>query len=287
MTEWKSWPSWRRLVAIARARSGGSAAAAGSLAAGSLADLVEGIGNYAPDAYPVAIREIADELLVNRPAMAPIVGLVNAVFLGLPLGPESLAGELRLIERRMAASTGLLAEVGAGLIKEGTNVLTHGGSVSVKGILLRASEDRQFSVSCAATLPLGEGIELAADLANEGLLVEVVPDDQVSEALPGVDLVVLGANAFGPERALNVAGSGEIVEEARSFGLPVYLAASVEKALPELLFERAAVSAQATGEFEPIPLAAATSIITEIGVLDPVAAGKLAADRRVASELVA
>ena len=165
MTEWKSWPSWRRLMAIARARSGGSAAAAGSLAAGSFADLVEGIGNYAPEAYPVAIREMADELLVSRPAMAPIVGLVNAVYLGLPLGPEGLADELRLIERRMAASTGLLAEVGAGLISEGTNILTHGASVSVKGMLLRASEDRFFSVSCAATLPLGEGIGRPASTA--------------------------------------------------------------------------------------------------------------------------
>ncbi len=285
MTEWKSWPSWRRLVAIARARSGGSAAAAGSLAAGSLAELVEGIGEYAPDAFPSAVREIVDELIVNRPVMAPIVTLANAVYLGIPLGPARLATELRLIERRMAASTGILAEVGAALVGDGVTVLTHGGSASVKGMLLRAAELRDFSVSCAATLPLGEGIELAADLANEGLRVEVVPDDQATEALPGVDLVVMGANAFGPDQVLNVAGSGEIVDEAAELGLPVYLVASVEKALPGPLFERAVAAAAGSGEFEPIPLSRVTSVVTEIGVLDPIAAGTLAAERRVASEL--
>lgn len=286
MTEWKTWPSWRRLVAIARAPVAGSAAATGSLAAGSLADLVESIGAYAPEGYPVAIEEIAAELLRQQPEMAPIVGLVNAVFLRLPDGPDELAAELRSMEARMAASTGLLAAVGSALVEPGSAVLTHGGSGSVKAMLVLAAESRRFSVSCAATLPLGEGVELAADLAAEGLRVEVVPDEQVLETLPGVDLVVMGANAFGPDHAMNVIGSSAVVEEAGIIGLPIYLVASLEKALPALLFERAAGSVAGSRRFETVPLEMVTGLVTEVGILDPESAGKLAADRRVAPALV-
>jgi translation initiation factor 2B subunit (eIF-2B alpha/beta/delta family) len=286
VTEWKSWPSWRRLIAIARVRTSGSAAAAGSLAAGSLADLVEGVGNYAPEAYPDAIVEISDELLERQPAMAPIVGLVNTVYLGLGGGPESLAAELRRVQRRMATSAGLLAEIGAALVGEDAAVLTHGGSASVKGMLLRAAAERRISVSCATSLPEGAGIELAADLAAEGLRVEVVPDDQVPEALPGVDMVIFGAAAFGPDYSLAVTGSPSIVIEAQDLGLPVYLVASVEKALPQPLFDRAVVAAAATRQFEPVALGTLTSVVTEVGILDPLGAGKLAAERRVAPRLV-
>jgi translation initiation factor 2B subunit (eIF-2B alpha/beta/delta family) len=270
---------------MARVHTAGSATAAGSLAARNLAELVEGIGTYAPEGYPDAIREIADELLRRQPAMAPIVGLVNTVYLGLSEGPGVVAVELRSTADRMATSSGLLAEVGAGLVEDGSAVLTHGGSSSVKGMLLRAAQDRSVSVACAVTMPAGEGIELAADLAAEGLRVEVVPDDQVSEALPGVDLVVMGTTAFGPDQALTVAGSADIVEHAGAIGLPLFVVASVEKALPGLLFDRAVQAGSAAGEYQAIPLSAISGVITEAGVLDPQAAGKLAGERRVAPEL--
>jgi len=286
VTEWKSWPSWRRLVALGRVHTAGSATAAGGLAARALAELVEGIGAYAPEAYPDAVREMAEELLARQPAMAPIVGIVNTVFLELSAGPDEMSRELRAMAQRMATSSGLLAEVGAGVVEEGMSILTHGGSASVKGMLMRAAQDRSISVACAVTLPAGEGVELAADLAAEGLRVEVVPDDQVAEALPGVDLAVSGTTAFGPDQALTVTGSAEIVDQAAEWDLPVYLVASVEKALPGILFDRALRAGIATGDYEPISLAALAGIVTEAGVLDPQAAGKLAAERRVASELM-
>ncbi|MBM3696248.1 MAG: hypothetical protein FJW79_09990, partial [Actinobacteria bacterium] len=104
MTEWVQWPAWRRLVAIARAPVGRSAAATGALAAASLAELVEGLEEYAPEAYPQAVRTIAEELVERCAAVAPLLSLVNTVHLNLEAGPAALAGELRRVERRMAAS---------------------------------------------------------------------------------------------------------------------------------------------------------------------------------------
>jgi len=148
VTEWRQWPSWRRLAAIARAPISGPAAAAGSLAAGSLADLVEALEKYAPSAYPEAVQEIADLLLDQQPSLAPLVGLVNAVYLGLDKEPAELAGSLRDMEQRMAESAGVLSAVGAPLVEEGSIVLTHGASGSVRGMLVEAARERRAPPPC-------------------------------------------------------------------------------------------------------------------------------------------
>jgi len=286
MTEWTQWPSWRRLIAIARAPVGRSAAATGALAAGSLAELVESLEEYAPEAYPGAVRAVADELMDRCAAVAPLVSLVNMVYLALEDGPEALATQLRLVERRMAASSGILARVGAPLIEEGGIVLTHGGSGSVQALLVHTAESRRFFVSCVATLPEGEGIELAADLAAAGLAVEVTPDDQVFEILPDIDLVVVGADALGPRRLMSSAGTAALAAEARPLGVPFYVLASVDKVLPAPLFERAVVAGRLDGRYEATDLALVTAVVTELGVLDPREAAGLAEDREVSPALL-
>jgi len=180
----------------------------------------------------------------------------------------------------------VLSRVGAALVTGGSSVLTVGGSGSVRDLLILAGDSRSFSVVCAATMPFGEGLELAADLAAAGLMVEVIPDDQVIDTVPGVDLVVVGAAALGPHAAMNAVGTLEIAERASVFGVPVYLVASIEKALPEALFRRAVEAGAAAGQFEPIPLALATAVVTEMGILESRAAGQLAAERRVAPALL-
>lgn len=284
MTEWREWPSWRRLAAIARAPITG-AAAAGSLAATNLADLVESIGKYAPEAYPKAVQEISLELVERQPAIAPLVTIVNTVFLHVSDPPEALAADLRATAERMATSATVLARVGAALVPAGSSVLTAGGSGSVRDLLMLAAGSRTFSVACAETMPYGEGIELAADLAAAGLRVEVVPDDQVPDAVPGIDLVVVGAAALGPAAAMNAVGTALIAERARVFAVPVYLVASIDKVLPAPLFDRAVTAGAAAGQFEPVPLDLVTAVVTELGILEPLGAGKLAAERTVAREL--
>jgi len=220
-------------------------------------------------------------LLERCAAVAPLVSLVNTVYLTLDAGPPALAAELRRVERRMAASAGILARVGAELIEEGGIVLTHGGSGSVQALLVHAAETRKFFVSCAATLPEGEGVELAADLASAGLAVEVTPDDQVSEILPDVDLVIVGADALGPRRVMSTAGTAALAAEARPLGIPFYVLASGDKVLPGPLFERAVRAGRLGGRYEATDLALITAVVTERGVLDPREAAGLAEDLEV------
>ncbi len=282
MSEWYDWPSWRRLTAIARAPDA-SAAAIGSLAAGSLVELVEGLADYHPDALPDAVLEIAGELLERHGGMAPIISLVNTVFLAAEEGVDRLVEELRAVQRRSARAAGLLGRIGAGMLEPGSSVLTVGGSTSVRAMLVEAGTSRRVFVSCVATMPEGEGIELASDLAAAGLPVEVVPDEEALDAVEGVDVVLCGATAVGPEGFSNAPGTYGVLRVAREVGIPRFLVVSIEKALPAPLFERAL----AVSGHEEIPLAFAGSVITELGLLDPRALGKLAADRAVAERLLA
>jgi translation initiation factor 2B subunit (eIF-2B alpha/beta/delta family) len=283
-TDWRNWSSWRQVNAIGLLPIGG-AAAAGGLAAGSLAEFVETLAAYAPEAYPEPVRRLAEGLMDRQAAIAPIVGLVNTVFLHLDDGPEALAAELRDLEQRITTSTRLLAEVGAALIADGASVLTFGGSGSVQAVLTEAASNRRVFVSCAATMPMAEGVVMAADLARLGLAVDLVPDDGVGDVIPDHDLVLMGVSALGPDAVMNIAGSAEIVEEAGLAKVPVYLVASVEKALPAVLFDRAVSAGTAEGYYEPISLGAISLVVTEFGVLDPGAAGALAAERSVADPL--
>ncbi len=284
-TDWRNWSSWRRVNAIGLLPIGG-AAAAGGLASGSLAEFVETLALYAPGAYPGPVRALAEDLLRRQPAIAPIVGLVNTVLLHLHEGPERLASELRDLEQRITTSERLLGEAGAALIEDGAAVLTYGGSGSVRAVLMEAADTRRIFVSCAATMPMAEGVEMAADLAGAGLAVDLVPDEEVPDVLIDHDLMLMGVSALGPQAVMNIAGSAEIVEEAGASGIPVYLVASVEKALPGMLFDRAVAAGTAEGYYEPIPLEAISLVVTEFGVLDPRAAGALAAQRTVADPLI-
>ncbi|MCB2224083.1 MAG: hypothetical protein KQH83_07910 [Actinobacteria bacterium] len=284
MVEWRDWPSWRRLNAIARLPVSG-AAAAGGLAAGSMAEFIETLAEYAPSSYPVAVRNVVEDLAARQPAIAPIIGMANTVFLHLEDGPVALAALLRDMERRITVSESLLGEVGAALVEPGAGVLTYGASGSVRSVLTSAGAARQIFVSCATTLPDGEGVEMAADLAAAGVPVELIPDDEIGEVLLGCDIVLLGTSAIGPEAAMNIAGSALLTKEAVDLRVPLYLVASVEKVLPGPLFDRAVGAGTMAGRFEPIPLDDLTAVVTEFGVLAPEAAGNLAAELEVAPEL--
>ena len=253
MNDWRDWPTWRRLLVIATAPDSG-AAAVGSLVAGTLLELIEGIAAYHPDEYEGAVEEIVEEILRRQPAMAPLITLVNTVYLVAGQGPDRLVAELRSIERRTARSTALLGQIGAGLIEPGTSVMTIGGSGSVRSVIVEASSHRRVFVSCVATMPSGQGVEMAADLAGAGVAVEVVSDDEAVDAVGGVDLVLTGAAAVGPEAFANTPGTLEVIESAIEYEIPRYLVVSIEKALPGPLFARAVQARAPTAMARRVPL---------------------------------
>jgi len=96
---------------------------------------------------------------------------------------------------------------------------------------------------------------------------------------------LLGANALGPESAVNVVGTGAITKEAFNLGVKSLLLVSADKALPGPLFERAAAVATASPILELVSLSSLGSIVTEQGVLNAEAVRRLAENKPVAPEL--
>ncbi|MEX0826859.1 MAG: hypothetical protein WD184_08945 [Acidimicrobiia bacterium] len=283
MTDWLDWPSYRRLGSLLRAPEGG-AAEIGSHAATDLADFVEALNRYAPECYPAAIEAIADEIVERQPALAPLVALANAVLLAIEDGPAVVAAEARGFQKRLAASLEILSTVGAALIPEGGSVLTYGGSSSVRAAL-GVARDKGIRVVCSASSGSGEGHLMAADLNSTGLTVEVVDDSMVLEALYAVDLVLVGANALGPDAAVTVAGTGALAKEASNRGVHAVVLASADKALPTPLFDRASAAALVSPMLEVVRLVSFDSIVTELGVLDADGVRRLADAKVVAARL--
>lgn len=283
MTGWQEWPARRRIDSLITAPQGGEAEN-GSLIAAELALFVERIDANAPEAFPEAIDSMVRSIVAHRPTSAPLLTLANAVFLTIDRGPATVIAEVRSVAERLRTSVGILATMGAAFIPDGGSVLAHGTSSSVRRLLERAAVDKKFRVMCGTGWD-GGGRLFVSDLADAGISVELVEEDLVVESLLGVDLIVTGASAFGPETMINTVGTDVLVREAAVLDLRALLVTSADKALPARLFDRAAAAAVKTPGLEVVGLEHFEAIVTELGVLDSVAAGRLAERREVAPQL--
>jgi translation initiation factor 2B subunit (eIF-2B alpha/beta/delta family) len=283
VTGWQEWPARRRIDSLINAPQGGEAEN-GSLIAAELALFVERLEANAPEAFPEAIDSMVRSIVAHRPTSAPLLTLANAVFLTIDRGPATVIAEVRSVAERLRTSVGILATMGAAFIPDGGSVLAHGTSSSVRRLLERAAVDKKFRVMCGTGWD-GGGRLFVSDLADAGISVELVEEDLVVESLLGVDLIVTGASAFGPETMINTVGTDVLVREAAVLDLRALLVTSADKALPARLFDRAAAAAVATPGLEVVSLEHFEAIVTELGVLDPAAAGRLAERREVAPQL--
>lgn len=283
MNLWDEWPARRKIDALVSAPQAGEAEN-GAAISGAVADFVERVASYAPEAFDEAVASVVRSILDSRPASAPLITLTNAVLLVLDRGPDTVIAEARSVAERLRTSVGILAAMGAVFVPDGGSVLVHGTSSSVRRVLENAAVTKRFRVTCEP----GEdraGIAYAADLASAGISVEVVDSDFVIGSLLGIDLVVTGAFAFGSDTVVVSEGTRAIVEEAAGLDLRVLMVSSADKALPAVLYARA-VAASADLGLEVVDLSLFEAVVTELGVLDPAAAGRLADRREIARELV-
>ena len=109
-------------------------------------------------------------------------------------------------------------------------VMTHSASATVREALLHA---RPVRVVCTASEPQGEGRRFAAELAREGLTVEVVADGDAAHAATTVDLVLVGADSvFRDGTLVNKAGTRKLGEAAKEARRPFVVACETFKLAP-------------------------------------------------------
>jgi hypothetical protein len=197
-----------------------------------------------------------------------------------PLSPGDLGEEL---EAAAAESARRAAEV----LADRRCVLTHSASSACRRALLHWwSEGKQ--VIATESRAKREGVDLARDLASQGLRVTVISDAAMGLFVPRCDAVLVGADAIGAgEQVINKVGTRLAVLAAKAANVPCYCVAQTQKIAPAgwplALTPQDPADLAEAGEarvvntaFDATPMSWFTAVLTERGVLDENAVREIA-----------
>jgi translation initiation factor 2B subunit (eIF-2B alpha/beta/delta family) len=239
------------------------------------AKLLVECAEYAPE----DLAEIAGALIAAQPATGPIYNLAT-----LAVRSRDVPGACREFLESMDRSIARVAQIAAALVPDGATVMTHSFSSTILSALREAWwGGKRFSVICPESRPMCEGVAMAASLGVAGIPVSLVADCAIHRALPGVRLVLVGADAASPRGIFNKTGTALLALAARELGVPVYALCSSCKFLPrfydpppeipsdprELLERELPHITVLNYHFDVTPLDYVSGIVTEEGVLTP------------------
>jgi translation initiation factor eIF-2B subunit delta len=161
-------------------------------------------------------------------------------------------------------------------------------TLSFSGTVARTIEELakhgNVQIACAESRPALEGRRLAARLAAGGASVTLLTDAAIEAALDDADAVLTGADAMAPDWFVNKSGTRMLAAAAGEQGVPVYVLATRDKFVGHALGRRLILREAAASEvwetpppgvavrnpyFERIPLHLVSSIVSDIGVLEP------------------
>jgi len=158
-------------------------------------------------------------------------------------------------------------------VKISSNFLEH-INLERKGVLLHSNSKtictlfeeiakQKLSVKAFQTesLPGGEGVKQAQLIEDLGFQVTVIKDEEVSEQLGKLDILILGADRIEPDVVVNKIGSFMLARIFEAQMKPVYVLADSRKMVES--------GRPVTGElFERIPRKWLTGIITEKSIFE-------------------
>ncbi len=298
---------WMRLLqAIERDQTSGALELAGKAVQATLL-FVEGSRDLSPERFLARFSTFTRRLLQAQPSMAPLLNLVNTLWLALEgtrkrVTPEVIEEEACNFLARMQAASEQVAKRGAGLLQRAETVLTYSYSSTILNtFLLTRRQGVRFSVLCSEGRPGGEGRNLAKLLAAKGIPVTLVVD----AALPGLvhqaDLCLVGADAVQTAGVINKVGTYALALAAHVKQVPSYVLCDTQKFLPKPLERFFRIRGEKPGEiwrrppkavtvinrlFEPTPLQLLTGVISEEGLLPPEEVRKHLRGKKVARELI-
>jgi ribose 1,5-bisphosphate isomerase len=171
--------------------------------------------------------DLGRQLVRARPAMGAIAGALGRM-LAAGRTPEQMVEEAHaLVESRERASKTIAVIASQHL--HGV-VMTHSASSTVREALVYTPPER---VVCTTSEPIGEGRDLAEQLRQEALTVELVDDSDAEHAVQTVNLLLVGADTvFRDGSLVNKVGTVGLAEAAKKAGVPVLVACEVIKLSP-------------------------------------------------------
>jgi len=226
--------------------------------------------------------------------MAPLVNLASrvlataerAVLSGSAPDTARRAVALEAMRAVESAALGLerLGARGAAVVPAGATLATVSASETVAAVLAAAhGEPKKVTVLISESRPAREGLDFAARLASRGTSATLVVDAALPRLVARADIVLVGADTVSEDDFLNKVGTYPLALAAREAGVPVYVAALLDKFLPRALRSAPAPSGEGTGTFgeappgvriedhflETVPLSLVLGIITERGIVEP------------------
>jgi translation initiation factor 2B subunit (eIF-2B alpha/beta/delta family) len=213
-----------------------------------------------PSRFKNDLLDFMHRIISSQPAMAPFFNLANVVLMGIEdaedvEGIKEAIGEaastflrgLREIPRRIAIHT-------ASLLSGKDGILTHSFSFTVfEAIRYASNAGRVLRVICTESRPALEGVNLAKQLAVEGVEVHLALDSAAPSLLREVDLLLTGGDALSPLGLVNKIGTYGIAVAAKARGVPFYALCGTDKILTEGLAEKLRIEQKDSVEVLPTP----------------------------------
>lgn len=142
----------------------------------------------------------------------------------------------RLFVERAKDGRNKIAGFGKHFIRDGTTILTNGGSRVVSALLRRAAESSTirfkviYVMSPSSSVDAQEGQQTVADLRAHGVPIATIPDSAVAYSLGKVDMVIVGAEGVVENGGIiSRLGTYQIGLLAKSKSKPFYVVAESHK----------------------------------------------------------
>lgn len=279
--------------AAATDRTSGSSAVVLAAAAGLSALAQE---TPEPQEFAPAFLEAARVLLVQQPVMAALWRLINDCLIEADAAEshEFASDAVGATARSVASRTRrhnsrMLHELAALAPQRGVIVTTSASTTLEAAFAALGKAGRIHTLYCCEARPGGEGAELARRLRSLRIRAEAIPDAAAAVAVDCADLVVVGADAVGPDWAVNKVGTRPLAAVAENAGKRAIVVADTSKLVPapivEVMEDRLG-SDPARTAFEKIPWRTLGGWLSEDGLATPATVPALAREVELHERLV-
>lgn len=242
-------------------------------------------------------REVGQELMLSRPAMAPVSNIIARLL--KTISKKSAEMDLPSIRRFVVSradevigeslqAIAQIAQYGSELIAGGDKIMTHSYSSTVMAVLQEAfTRDRNIKVITTRSGPGRTGERIAQELGHYGVPVTFIDDTAIGLYISTVNKAVVGADRICADgKLINGIGTYQLALAAKMRGIPFYVLCETLKFDPRLKGDEVDLEEKDTSEvvepgrlplevsvknpyFDVIPLELVTGIVTENGLLTP------------------
>ncbi len=244
------------------------------------------------DQFLLELKGVGRELMLSRPAMAPVFNIVSRLLNAIlatereldSIGQFAVYKADELIESSLLA-VAQIAGYASELVADGEIVMTHSYSSTVVAALKEAFTQHDIKVITTRSGPGRTGERIAEQLGLYGVPVTFIDDAAMGLYIPTVSRVMVGADRICADgKVVNGIGTYQLALAAGKASIPFYVLCEMLKLDPRLKGEEVVLEEKETFEvvepgrlppavriknpyFDVTPLELVAGVITENGLL--------------------